>query len=365
MNGQLGISGFSDDLMDPAVGVLGGGEDGESGPGSYDAVVTALRGLADDAGLLARLGRVWDGRTFASRATRPLLLLAALRERALTHPGSHPLAPELLMDAVAPELLPRLRAALDDPELDARLRDGQLDPVDPARAALWGLGALFLRLPHRGFDLVERGTPAGLGLVVDRTAIPFRFGTHLLQGFDFPSPELRLAFHAAPLDLDEPTVRWLRACIWPSERDRLTRLEATLTHRRMPWRGDSPAPEVRARGDLAWPALEEELRATPGVGERPLLLLDATTPFEGPPALPPEDGADGPYRLLREIPGAVWLHLVRTGHGGGRALRIDAVLFRTGAWQRVTLGETGFHSATVTLDLTGPSRLSALFQVPA
>lgn len=365
MNGQQGISGFSGDLFDPAVGVLGGGEDGESGPGSYDAVVTALRELADDAGLLARLGRVWEGRAFSSRATRPLLLLAALRERALARPGSHPLAPELLMDAVAPELAPRLRAALDDPELDDRLRDGHLDVVDPARAALWGLGALFLRLPHRGFDLVERGSAAGLGLVVDRTAIPFRFGTHLVQGFDFPSPEHRLAFHAAPLTLDEATVRWLRACIWPSERDRLSRLEATLTHRRMPWRGDSPAPEVRLRTELGWRSLEQELMTARGFGERPVLLLDATTPFEASPPLPPGDGDDGPYRTLRELPRAVWLHLVRTGHGGGRALRIDAVLFRTGAWQRVTLGETGFHSATVTLDLTGPSRLSALFQLPA
>jgi hypothetical protein len=365
MHGQQGITGFSDDLLHEAVGVLGGGEDGESGPGSYDPVVAALRSLASDGGLLARLERVWSGRTFTSRATRPLLLLAALREQALGHPKTHPLAPELLLDAVAPDLTARLRAALDDPELDARLSSGHIDPVDPARAALWGLGALFLRLPHRGFDLVERGTPAGLGLVVDRTAIPFRFGTHLVQGFDFPSPELRLAFHAAPLTLDDDTVRWLRACIWPSERDRLTRLEATLTHRRMPWRGDSPAPEVRAAEDLSWRALEHAVRATPGFGTRPVLLLDATTPCDTAPDLPPGDGDDGPYGLLRETPRAVWLHLVRTGHGGGRALRIDAILFRTGAWQRVTLSETGYHSATVTLDLTGPSRLSALFQLPA
>ncbi len=378
MNGQRGIDGFRESLGLQTVSTAGTDAD-PSGPGSYDAVVAALRHHADHPALVALLEAAWRDRFFPTTATegdthgatpahaRPLLLLAALRARALAHPTTHPLSLELLHDAVAPELEARFLAALDDSELIPLLATATLPQVDPARAMAHGLPSLVTRLSHRGFDLVERFTTAGLNLVVDRTAIPFRFGTHLVQGFDFPAPEHRLGFDPAPLDLDGPTadttIAWLTACIWPGETERLSRLKAALTHRRHAWRGDSPAPDIIATPHITWPELlaHPKVSALVTAAARPLLFIDASRPLAQAPALPPADGADGPFAALAANPQSLWLMVVRTGLAGARALRLDAILYRTGAWQRVTLGETGFHSASLTLDLSGPERLAALW----
>jgi len=365
MNDQQGIDGFAEELQGRAVGVLGGGEDGESGPGSYDPLVAELRALSGTPALNEPLRAAWAGRHFTSRIERPLLVLAALRAAALSTSEGHVLGPELLLDAVAPDIKGRLVEALADPALIPWLASGELRYVDPARAFLWGLPALILGLGHRGFDIVERRATAGLGLVVDRTAIPFRFGTQIVQGFDFPAPERRLGFDARPLEVAGPdadrTVQWLTACIWPSETDRLARLKATLTHRRNPWRGDSPAPSINGADQLEWHACLNTVEPT----GRPMFLVDATLPFEASPTLPPVAGDGSPTERLQGHPQTLWVYLVRTKHGGARALRIEAVLWRTGAWQRLTLGEVGFHGASVTMDLGGPSRLRALWQQPA
>jgi hypothetical protein len=369
MNGQRGIEGLAAELGATAVGVVEN-DAAASGPGSYDAVVHELRLRADSPVLLQPLAKAWADRRFDDGHLRPLILLAALRARALEAPSAHPMALELLHDAVAPDLGARLEAALDDPGLIPLLATGTITHVDPSRAMLHGLPALITGLQHRGFDIVERFATAGLSLVIDRTAIPFRFGANLVQGFDFPAPEHRLGFDPAPLDLTGPnaesTLRWLHACIWPGETERLSRLKATLTHRTNRWRGDSPAPDVIATPNMRWPDLlaMPALATIVAAAARPILFYDATRPLVTSPALPPtDDTADGPFEALKTIPASLWAMLVRTGLQGARALRLDVILYRSGAWQRVTLGETGFHSGSLTLDLTGPARLQALWNL--
>lgn len=239
----VGIEGFRADLGSPKLGV---GNAVSQGPGAYDRLVMAVRALGDDARLLEPLARAWQGRHFETAYARPLLLLAAMRYRALENPD-HPLALELLMDAEAPDLDQRLLAALADPDLVPVLAARSVQTNEPGRAFAWGLPALTLGLGHRAFDLVDLGCSAGLNLVVDRTAIPYRFGVNRLAGFDFPSPERRVGLDRAPIDLhDEAESRWLEACIWPGQPERMERLAATRDLYRRPWRGDAPAPELLA-----------------------------------------------------------------------------------------------------------------------
>ena len=90
-----------------------------------------------------------------------------------------------------------------------------------------------------------------------------------------------------------------------------------------------------------------------GAPTRPQLLLDLSTPADGPPA--PADLAPLAH------PQRLWLRHVRTGRAGDRALRVEAVLVRDGADVALPLAEVGYHGTNLTLDLSGPARLRELW----
>ncbi|TNF26432.1 MAG: DUF2332 family protein, partial [Deltaproteobacteria bacterium] len=234
-----GIEGFADDLLSPRLTT-------GSGPGAYDRLLMELRALRDDPVLRAPLSAAWAERSFSGGFARPMLLLAALRFRALADPD-HPLAPEVLLDGEAPELAPRLREALGDPGLVEVLATRRVRGQDPGRAVGWGLVVLALGLAHRRFALVDLAAVANLHLAVDLTSIPLRLGAEKITGLDLPSPHLRIGLDREPVDVhDDDAVRWLRAGVWPGQPDRADRLEATLAVLRRPWRGASPGPTLSA-----------------------------------------------------------------------------------------------------------------------
>src|SRR5262245_40890204 len=148
----LGTDGYIEDLRSPKLGVNREGQ--PEGPGSYDRIIRELRALGEDPVLLDPLRAAWQGRAFETEYARPLLLLAAMRFRALGD-ESHPLALELLRDAEAPELPARLSEALRDPELVPVLAARAVQTNEPGRAFAWALPALTLGLGHRAFDLVD------------------------------------------------------------------------------------------------------------------------------------------------------------------------------------------------------------------
>ncbi|MFO0747028.1 MAG: DUF2332 family protein [Myxococcota bacterium] len=216
-------------------------------PNAYDRIGRELIAAIDEPWLADVLAGAWAERSFEASYARPLLALAALRYRALLD-GDHPLAPELLMDADAPDLAARLRAAFDDPGLGPVLASRSVQTNEPGRAWGWGLTALVLGLEHRRFGLVDLGCSAGLNLVVDRTAIPYRLGVKQIAGFDFPSPESRLGLDEAPIDAsDDAAARWLRACIWPGHSDRIQRFEAARKIYAQRWPGEAPPPARSSR----------------------------------------------------------------------------------------------------------------------
>lgn len=245
------------------------------GPGAYDRLLGRFRAMREDEALLGPLAEAWAGREFHGVYARPLLVLAALRFLALAD-GDHPLAPEVLLDAEATGLDERLRAALADPALVPVLRERHVQTNEPGRALGWGLVALALGLPHRGFALCELGASAGLNLVVDLAPFSVRLGNQQVSTLDFPSPWRRIGLDRAPVELrDDVAVRWLTACIWPGQPDRLKRFKACADVWRRRWLGESPPPELRAHelGEGLTAAILEE--AAGGGSALPVLAYES------------------------------------------------------------------------------------------
>jgi hypothetical protein len=183
-----------------------------------------------------RLGRLWADRTFNSPYERPLLLLAAVRYDALCEGSTHPLHQAVSngfgrVDVVTPDAL----AAAVSPvrtRVDEVVRTRAVQPNETPRAiaGLWPAHLLSLAGEQRSMALVDLGTSAGLNLVgddlpalwVDEHGAPIPLEPR-------PPVSLRLGLDVAPLDVRRnDDALWLRACVWPSDRPRLARLEQAI-----------------------------------------------------------------------------------------------------------------------------------------
>ena len=201
----------------------------------------------------ARLARLWTGRAFNSPYERPLLLLAAVRYDVLCEGAGHPLFEALSdgsvrVDAVTPDAF---AAALSPsrPRVDAALRDRAVQTNETTRAVVWLWPAHLLSSlgEHRPIVLADLGTSAGLNLVADD--LPALW----MDEHDAPIPleprppvALRLGLDASPLDVRQSdAAMWLRACVWPSDRGRLARLQQAIdAFKAHSNRADAPILEV-------------------------------------------------------------------------------------------------------------------------
>lgn len=352
----IGIESFTEDLRSPKLGV--GGDAAPEGPGSYDRLVRVLRELGEDPILLEPLATAWRERAFETEYARPLLLLASLRFRALSAPD-HPLALELLMDAEAPELARRTREALADRELIAVLASRSVQTNEPGRAFAWGLAAMTLGLGHRAFHLVDLGCSAGLNLVVDRTAIPYRFGLNKLAGFDFPSPERRVGLDRAPIDVRDPIeARWLEACIWPGQPERLDRFKACRAIYERPWQGQAPPPELSAHtlGEgLTRPALDAL-----GSGRAIIAFESVVRPYLSEAARAHHD--EDLWRFLEGGRDRIWLVLEPSERPSpSTPMTLTAHLVRGGERHALAIAQSGYHTSSCVLVPGATRRLGELW----
>ena len=216
----------------------------------YAALLAELDRQLDDGELLARLAVAWADRTFSSWYDRPLLMLAALNHDA-AEPG-HPLHAALHTEAGAAALDPsRVREALGRSSLLGLIasRSVQTNEVSRAVAWLWPCE----RLDLDDIALVDLGCSAGLNLVADMLDLAWIERT--VQGerplrVRRPRVHARIGYDLRPGDVhDEPTVRWLRACVWPGQRDRRARLDAAIDAARR-----APVFELHAAGLVDVPA---------------------------------------------------------------------------------------------------------------
>lgn len=140
--------------------------------------------------------------------------------------------------------------------LGALLPVARLQTNEVARCAqlLPAFALVFQRGRYQPLAMVELGTSAGLNLLWDRYRYCYQAGRPWLLGdldspvliscrlqgahrppLPFPMPTIaqRVGIDLAPLAVHaEEDVRWLRACIWPEERERYQRLKAALTFAR-------------------------------------------------------------------------------------------------------------------------------------
>jgi hypothetical protein len=217
----------------------------------------------------------------------PVLLLAALHDLVLRHPDVE-LAPWYpSVGGIADhdgDLLRALRQTVDThaPELLDVLRHRRVQTNEVNRCVAWRMALqLLCRDDERPLHLVELGASAGLNLGLERHLVDVhgaerhgpdatlsmgpadaavRLSTRLRDGdwpalraaaaAPLPPVATRVGIDAAPLDPADPDdARWLTACVWPEQHERLARLRAALADAAA-W----PAPVLR--GDLV-DALDE------------------------------------------------------------------------------------------------------------
>jgi hypothetical protein len=186
--------------------------------------------------VLDRIAAAWSEREFFAWYDRPLLLIASLRAEALRQGSAHPLHAALVegvesAEAVtAPALLSALAAERARTWEDLRTRYVQTNDTTRGVAWLWPAHLAGCDGGRRPLVLVDIGASAGLNLVADRLPRIWADREGLpLRVVESPRTLERVGIDARPIDARDPEqATWLRACIWPRDRERLLRLDAGL-----------------------------------------------------------------------------------------------------------------------------------------
>jgi hypothetical protein len=219
----------------------------------------------------------WRERAFAVWYERPLLLLASLRYDALREGAAHPLHRALVKGEPSAEIsLASLELALA-PERRALydvLAQRAVQTNETSRGVVWLLPASLIAqvAPGASLALADLGASAGLNLAADGLpsiwstgdSAPLSFGS--LAGSSeesaaraLPPVVARWGFDLSPLNVDRPEdARWLEACVWPGEHERLTRLSSALSAFRVLARSASP-PRLYTASAVDMPPLLGEL----------------------------------------------------------------------------------------------------------
>ncbi len=218
--------------------------------------------------------------TARPQQARPVLLLAAVHDAVLAG-GDHPLADWYPSVREAPRPVGAPGSA-DDPwpafrdlalssarvAEDVATRSTQTNEVNRCGALLPAFATIADAVGRRAGDgrplaLVELGTSAGLNLLLDRYSYDYG-GDGRLDPTDGPSPVVvrterhgptpipvpavfpavgsRLGLDVRPIDVTDPSAaRWLVACLWPEQAERLDRVRAAIGLAQ-----GSPPPVVRA-----------------------------------------------------------------------------------------------------------------------
>jgi len=265
------------------------------------------RAFATHADTMARRAPVWasvsrkiahspDGRTIIdalmaapAEQRRPVLALAALHDLALQHVDS-PLGRLLrrlgTSDATAEGVWTATVDLVDEHGADLErlvtTRHTQTNEVGRCAVLLPALAGIAETVG--ALSLIEFGSSAGLLLNLDRYRVRYRLGDSesvVEPAEATPEPvELectvrsatslpahmplvasRLGVDPVPVDIDDPVAtRWLQACVWPDQIDRLNTLRRALDVAR-----SHPVPSLRADGVERIPAEISALEAHPTV----------------------------------------------------------------------------------------------------
>jgi hypothetical protein len=324
----------------------------------YRRLVPQLLQLLDDpadgARLCERMNNAWKKREFRAYYERPLLLFAALRAEALADGPSHPLHAALRdmkpnADAMTPATL---RSALDGTRTGLwttlALRRVQTNDTSRALAWLWPAAIAGCSDGARPLVLVDVGCSAGLNLIAD--ALPPMWTTKSgapLAVVRRPQVLRRIGVDERPLYVErDHDARWLHACIWPGETDRLERFNmAVATLRNAP---QSRRIELVRRDATVTPAL-----VRPAIAAAPpnTLTIVYQTMVSGYLDAQSRDAFEGGlHELVVSSPtgSVLWVDLEVTGPATSPRPAELQVHARVGD-QRETfvIGATGYHPTEV------------------
>ncbi|MGI8460018.1 MAG: DUF2332 family protein [Solirubrobacterales bacterium] len=186
--------------------------------------------------LAERLRDAWREREFGPFYERPLMILTALREDVLHEGEGHPLwagvgASDPDPGAVTAEGVETGFAA-DRDRVWRSLATRFVQTNDTSRGVAWMWPAALSATvePDRPIEIYDMGASAGLNLVADRLEWIWSDVTGAAVGPQvLPPIAARRGFDLRPLDLlDGDDERWLRALIWPGQRERRERFEQGL-----------------------------------------------------------------------------------------------------------------------------------------
>jgi len=191
----------------------------------YSPLVERLAlGAADDPELLAMLAQARTGQR------RPTLFIAAAN----------------FLGGIAPTTtFDEFRAfCLDHRDAMLEIIETRATQTNEVRRSAVLLPAFVIAAAERPIALLEIGTSAGLNLLFDRYSYDYGNGRTLGDGSPvlpsdvddalvpsvFPTVTWRRGIDREPVDVrDDNAVRWLRACIWADQLDRIERFEQAVS----------------------------------------------------------------------------------------------------------------------------------------
>lgn len=341
----------------------------------YRKIVPMIVQILDDRTqgpvLLSSMQRAWQNREFRAFYERPLLLFAALRADALADGPSHPLHAALRDAAPDPDALTEtaLKAALSPSQTglwtSLGLRRVQTNETSRALAWLWPAALARCSDGARPLLLVDVGCSAGLNLIGDMLP-PVWTTTGRVQLPVVRRPKIvgRFGLDERPLDVERTDdARWLRACIWPGDTQRLQRLDAALAAFREA-RARGQRVELLRRDATAAPAYVRNVAAAAPPDTLTIVYqtmmsgyLDATARSAF------EDGLD---RLVVSSPprSVLWVDLEVTGPATSPRPAELWVHARAGDQRvRLMLGTTGYHPAEVSVRQDAVRDLTRILEV--
>jgi hypothetical protein len=340
---------------------------------SYRKLVPLLVQLLDDPGqgsaLLASMQRAWRSREFLAFYERPLLLFAALRADALGDGPSHPLHAALRDEVPDPEAM--TEAALKEALSPSRtglwtslgLRRVQTNETSRALAWLWPAALAGCSDGARPVLLVDVGCSAGLNLLGDMLPHVWTSEGAPLPVVRRPKVVGRFGLDERPLDvMRTEDARWLRACVWPGETQRLERLDAALTALRV-GRERGHRVEVVRRDATGAPAYARTAMAS---APPKTLTIVYQTMMSGYLHAPTRAAfEDGLHQLVMTSPqgSVLWVDLEVTGPATSPRPAELWVHARAGDQRAdLMLGTTGYHPADVSVRRDATRDLTRIVQ---
>jgi hypothetical protein len=357
--GRSGADGFPEDLAVARHELLAGRHE------AYQRIVTTLAALlaADPSRkeLTARFERAWRTRSFPAFYERPLLILAALRADAIEEGREHPLYAALAATAPEAEVVTpeRVLDALARTRLGvwSMLTTRRVQTNDTHRAVTWLWPAALLGCDQRKrpLALVDVGAAAGLNLIADELPVIWtRHGSAQPLGCAGRVHTVaRLGFDSRPLDVArEDDVRWMRACIWPGDTERLARFEAGLAAYRAALERPTPPELQQLTASLVPSRLATLAAGLPPNG----LLLAFQTLLHG--YLEPQEAENyrrGMLELLAQLPSgrAVWLELELDDSRRRLPAALTAHARTSSGVKSIPLARSSQHPTELMLDAQG------------